>query len=345
MKRLSYFLMLLVIFTACKKEEIRELPVEENTEQMSPSVASIEPINPFGWIGYPVPSNNNHQSLSGQNLIIEVNGDVYCSVGGHFLATYKLNNSTKRWETTDPTFFSSFGTGIQYFFSYQSKIYFGMNRGYEGTDNDFYSRDMTTFVNTPMADFPGTPVSDPTCFVIGSKGYIMGGHIDETGTLSNQLWEYNFSTNQWANKGNSPLGARVGAIAMVVNNKAYLGMGYSFITFNGQKIKQYKNDWIQYDPSSIFFLNRATFPGARRTNAKGFVLNGLPYVGFGKDGSNYFKDMWRYNSNDNTWTQKENLPGAAFTGSIGTFTKEGKGFLVKGSLSEFWRYYTTYEAP
>lgn len=335
MKRMLSITVLLVVFAACQKKIADEVLQSKSSELSKVAAAqSVYPIASHLWASLPVPITGGNDP-AGSNKVIQVNGHVFCKTSHN--DHHKLDNTTKRWEPVDAFFFS---VEAQHFFSYGSKLYIGMHIYHDSIGRNFAARDIITNIVTVLAPFPGTPVSGATFFIIGDKGYVVSGKDRETGNLVNQLWEYNISTNQWTNKGHSPVGARGNATVMVVDNKAYIGLGYSYYTLNGHRIKQYNNDWRVYYPASGISSTMASFPGQKRSNAKGFVLSKNPYVGFGTNGSSYFKDLWKYNVSSNTWVQQTNFPGDAITTafSISTFSLGNSGYVVKGELAEFWRF-------
>ena len=331
MKRLFYIATLIMVVASSCTKKIEATTISVNPPSELPEVNG----GPTAWTSLPVPSGNPLNSPTGTNIIIPVNGTVFCVLGGTINPTvYKLNTATTRWEL-----FTSFDVTVdysKYLFSYGTKIYWGFFHHSSEHLNSFSSIDAVTGEKTALAPFPGEFVDGATTFVIGDKGYLLGGYSLDDQTV-NQHWEYNFITNQWTNKGNSPLGARASASAFVVGNKAYIGLGFTFLYLNGHRITIYKKDWISYTPGSVFYGIMTDFPVAR-AGAIGFVIDGLPYVGFGRDVNNNFTDLWRYNITGNSWTQQTSWPGTGGVGSIGTFTFNNTGYLVKGGINEFWSY-------
>jgi hypothetical protein len=329
MKRLFYITTLIIVLASCTKK------IEDTTPVVNtlPDVPAVDggPV----WTSLPVPSNNPLNDPTGNNIIIPVNGTVFCVLGGTSNSrVYKLNAATTRWEL-----FTSIDITVdnsKYLFSHGTKIYWGFFRNSTGHINSFSSVDIVTGVKTVLPQFPGVFVDGATTFVIGDKGYLLGGYSLDDHTV-NQHWEYNFLTNQWTNKGNSPLGARSSSSAFVVGNRAYIGLGFGFTYINGFRTTVYKKDWISYTPGSIFYGIMTDFPTEGRAGAKGFVVDGLPYVGFGRGITDNFTDLWRYNIASNSWTQQTSWPGTGGS-TMGTFAFNNTGYLVKGGINQFWSY-------
>jgi hypothetical protein len=342
MKRLLCIAVLIIFLAACRKETIHEPsfdPADKSgaSSDNKTTVNNLTPVpaNQYDWTAITDPG-----FYGLENTIIPVNGSVFCRTAIYTDFDYfKLNNTTKRWE-----YFHDFeiaNVRAQYLFSYQSKMYFGMSKpGHTTTTigNGLFSVDAVTGVKTELSSFPGTPVTGALSFVMGDKGYIIGGATVNIVSV-NQYWEYNFSTNQWTNKGDSPLGSRYGASCFVIDDKVYAGLGADVIFLNGQKITRYKNDWIQFTPSSNYYAVKANFPGEKRRTAQGFVINGAAYLGFGYDGENNLNDFWKYNPSSNLWTEQASWPGTyGDHGTIGAFSLGNAGYAVKGGLEEFWRF-------
>ena len=307
--------------------------------------SGIGPLNMYRWTSMEVPQVNTYPYTRSEmeNLVIPVGEDIYLVAGTYLDFRYKLNNTTKKWEvhtTTNSGYmgFASFTVGFQYLFSYGGQIYLGlMQNGPSFNETYFGTMDPVTGVTHTKATFPGITTANPVCFVLGSKGYLISGY---TAQSPSQVWEYNFITDQWTNKGVSPLGNRDGAVAMVANGKVYLGLGYITQTLNGTPVKLYKKDWIEYTPGSSFNISKADFPGAARSFAKGFVLNGNPYLGLGERGTTYYTDFWKYDPASNSWAQQDNVPGYTpdTPKNSGCFVSGTAGYVVKGVLAEFWRF-------
>jgi hypothetical protein len=189
----------------------------------------------------------------------------------------------------------------------------------------------------------GNPRSFSTAFSIDSTSYIVGGS-DNNGTLFDDVWAYNPSTDSWTQKANFPGGFRSASTAFTIGNKGYLGTGVDGAN--------YLDDFWEYNPITDTWLQKANFPGGAREEAVGFSIGNKGYMGTGQifvTGPNSsftatFNDFYEYNPANDTWVQKANLPGPerayAVGGSIGN-----KGYLGLGgnddqslSYNDFYEY-------
>ena len=344
MKYIIPICLVLMTITSCKKNPVLET-VDATVENQTIESIGFAPTPAYQWAlmpKYEVPYYP-HNLPEDDNLVMVAGGVAYFLTGDLLSLRFKLNNSTKQWEiNNNPSVgymgFAVFSVGFQYLFSHEGKIYNGlMQGGPEYNENAFGSLDPINGVTQSLAPYPGITTANPLCFVANGKGYIISGYTKAASPL---VWEYNFTANTWTNKGNSPLGKRNGAVVFVANNKVYMGLGYENINLNGQTIKRYKRDWLEYIPGSIYSIVKADFPGQLRRNAEGFVIGNTPYLGFGKNSTTYFKDFWKYNVSSNTWTQQPNWPGTTSTvnNNLAVFSLGTTGYVAKGRLAEFWRY-------
>lgn len=345
MKHILFICLLAVAFGGCKKSLTSE-SLSNNITASPMTIPPPIPAPPYHWrdLGVPLLTNDPRNEAEMSNAVFNLNGDNYLATGFRFRKVYKFNTVNKTWTPmTSMSFETVFNEGRC--FVYGSKIYHGMT--YENP-HSFWAYDPFTGVNTTLAKFPGTPVDDPTFFVLGSKGYLVSG-ISRLGDMPmiNQYWEYNFVTNQWKDKGNSPIGARAQASAFVINDKVYIGLGMSWETVNGQHVKTFYNDWTQIDPNNTgFSASKAAFPGEKRRSAKGFMIGSTLHLGFGKILDEYRYDLYKYNASLNTWTAVESWP-SVIEGIYGSFWADGQlsmfgvgsaAYLVKGGLNEFWTF-------
>lgn len=91
------------------------------------------------------------------------------------------------------------------------------------------------------------------------------------GVMQKDFWEYDILTSQWVRKADVPDNGRTDAIAFVIGNKGYMGLGRNIQGAFTQDI------W-EYDPSTNVWTRKGDFPGGPRAEATSFVLNGKMYL-------------------------------------------------------------------
>lgn len=348
MKHIVSICLLAVVFGGCEKS-LTNGSLSNDLSASPSATANLIPAPPYRWrdLGVPVLTQDPRNEAEMQNNIFNLNGDNYLATGFRFRKVFKFNATSKTWTAMPSMSFESvFADGIR--FAFGSRVYYGL--GAE-QPQAFESYDPFTGVTTQLANFPGTSVDDPITFVFGSKLYVVSG-ISRGGDLHlvNQYWEYNFLTNQWRNKGSSPIGLRAQGSAYVINNNVYIGLGFTWVTVNGERTKRFYNDWTQIDPnSSGLRVAKATFPGDKRRNAKGFMIGSTLHLGFGKVLDEYRYDLYKYNWSLDTWTAVASWP-SVIEGIYGSFWADNQlsmfavgnaAYLVKGGLNEFWTFSNT----
>jgi len=133
---------------------------------------------------------------------------------------------------------------------------------------------------------------------------------------------------------------RFGAVVFTIGEKAYIGTGGGF---SGTQPPSRLNDFWEYDPATDTWSQIADFPGAGRSSAVAFSLNGLGYVGTGITGNNeLLNDFWSYDPSIDTWTEIDSLPGAGRLDAV-AFAITGRGYVALGQsvgdvFSDLYRY-------
>ena len=119
------------------------------------------------------------------------------------------------------------------------------------------------------------------------------------------------SDEYWTIKGNFAGLARRGAVSFSIGNKGYTGTG--FLTY---RLK----DFWEYDATTDSWSQKADFGGTTRYYAVGFAIENKGYIATGDDGNatngGATNDIWEYDPNSNSWTQKSPLPGVPRFGSV-----------------------------
>ena len=223
-----------------------------------------------------------------------------------------------------------------------------------------------SWINRP--NLPSTERTAVRSFAIGSKGYFVGGE-SSIGNLFD-VWEYDTSTNTWAQKTNYPGTPTQKGVAFSINGIGYYGLGtgggslYSYnansdtwtqkttcnITSVGFWSTTYfvigtkvyfiddSNKFFYYDSVSDSWTNLSAFTGTATTRSSGvgFSINNKGYICTGNNssasGNLLLNDLWEYNPTNNVWTQKTSLPSTGRYASFG-FSFNNKGYLLGGEKS------------
>lgn len=175
-------------------------------------------------------------------------------------------------------------------------------------------------------------------FATATHGYICTG-VSNGGSNLGDLWQWNPTSNSWAQKADFPGGPRREGAAFSINGIGYVGFGR--LGPSGP----FFNDLWAYDPATNAWAQKASLPAADRAAPGVFVLNGKAYLVSGCTGpAPYPNDLWEYDPATNAWTQRANLPFTGRSGPI-AFAVWGKGYIGGGNdnssdlnSTDFWAY-------
>lgn len=205
---------------------------------------------------------------------------------------------------------------------------------------------------TQQADFPGDGRFRCFSFMLDGKLYVGGGrqYPAEPPAMAD-FWVFDPAANAWTQLNDLPFGARSNIRAVVVNGKAYSGLGYDG---NGTSPSSLHNDWWQYQPQTDTWVQKADFPGDARYQPTLFASGGKGYVfggsnQFGSSGTGImFKDVWEYDTQTDAWTQKADFSGDGRIAAFAAPDTDGGVFIglgYEGSLTNFfsdvWKYFPT----
>jgi N-acetylneuraminic acid mutarotase len=192
--------------------------------------------------------------------------------------------------------------------------------------NDFYVFDLTTETWGVIAPLPLIASRQYAVgFSILGKGYVFGG-VNDSGSLLNDLWEYNPTTDTWLQKLAMPSIGRSGSVAFVINDVVYIVGGK---TSTNNAIPE---TWM-YNPITNSWTQLANLPINGIWRGVSFTNNSKGFVGLGKNNlDHYHKLFYEYAPTTNTWSQVLGYShsGRAYTGyaQIGNF-----GYLFGGADS------------
>jgi hypothetical protein len=288
-----------------------------------------------------------------------IGGTVYVKAGDGWRYLFKLSDTKGRWEyiSSGPlrdAFYECTNRGNyeNYLFSYGSRFY------YYYLDGTFYSASVTGGPRQTLTPFPGPWREAKMSFVIGTKGYVMGGKrlVNNEYQNVNDLWEYDFATDQWTYKGLARGGNRSYGKTAVLNGKLYVGMGHK-INVNGDE--EDRKDWLVIDFSNPSLqLSLAQFPpyidypGSHVYSSLGkpFVINNKIYLydsRYANVSQNTHK-LWEYNPATNKWSSLQDTPMDSDTSASNRYTFFSLGnaaYMINGALEELWRYSNTSLVP
>lgn len=134
---------------------------------------------------------------------------------------------------------------------------------------------------TQKADFPGEERMQGVGFVIGNKGYVVGGNPGYATGL-NECWEYDPAIDSWSLKAPVPEGI-VSAVAFSINGNGFVGNG------TGNR----KHIW-SYDPVTDKWEKMADFPGLSAGYAVSFVIDNSAYIATGDFLNELSSEVWRF---------------------------------------------------
>lgn len=183
----------------------------------------------------------------------------------------------------------------------------------------------------------GSPRSGLASFILGNRGYVVGGLDDENSTR--KMYSYSSNQNDWDSE--LQMGGLTGgglernlACGFSINNKGYVclgqGLGNAFM-----------NDLWEYDNQSQTWTQKADFIGTARKGAVSFVLNDIAFIGTGQDAIGLCNDFYKYNPILNEWGGLSDFPGGARRQAV-AFELAGYGWLGSGDAgvlkNDFWSY-------
>ena len=165
------------------------------------------------------------------------------------------------------------------YFTINNKAYVvGGSTGSFGSTADTWEYDPASDKWTEKKSYPGT-LEGASGFSLNGKGYIVGGSLN--GNTTNKMYEYNPATNTWTEKAPFPESEITGAVAFVVGNKAYVGLGAKQ-PYDATNSKYFQHLYV-YDAAKDSWSYAAGFELAAqgRMYAIAEVVNNKLYMGGG----------------------------------------------------------------
>lgn len=183
-----------------------------------------------------------------------------------------------------------------------------------------------------------------TAFVVGDAAYIVGGRTLSSDACKwhpegypKNMWRYDAAADAWTDLGEVPFGNRVNAVAQVVGDEVYVGLGFRGRTYTDSC---YLRDWWRYEPATATWTRLADFPTHDTSGAAAFEQGGKVYVMFGF--YNQYKDeIYVYDPTSDKWTVagkakiRTRLAGICCSNGARAFI--GGGYHTE-NLDDWWRY-------
>ena len=185
-----------------------------------------------------------------------------------------------------------------------------------------------------LKPFAGGGRNCAVAITIGEKIYAGLGYSAATnnGQVANDWYEYDPTTNVWTQKADFPGLPRANAIALVINGKAYVGMGTNYDRI--AKADLY-TDMYEFDPSTNKWTKKADFSGKPRDQPVYFTIGDKGYVGTGNIvafDANNTKEFYEYDATKDAWNKKADLI-LNFTDIFNTYREKFTGQYLNIDLS------------
>jgi hypothetical protein len=189
--------------------------------------------------------------------------------------------------------------------------------------------------------------SAATGFAVNGKGYVTTG-MDLDAQPLKDTWEYDPSTDSWAQKDDFIKEARYAALGFSLGNYGYFGTGYD--TYNWYK------DFYKFDPTAASgsqWTIVTGYGGDKRQYGTVFIINNIAYFGFGTNNSAYPTDFWSFDgttftrlrditdADENNDDYDDDYDNLARSSAV-AFVIDGKGYVCTGTKSglstDYWKY-------
>jgi N-acetylneuraminic acid mutarotase len=192
---------------------------------------------------------------------------------------------------------------------------------------DFYEFNPGTNSWTRLSDYPGNIHNAffGWAEVVNGKAYI---------ALSTQdFYSYVPSTDQWTKLSNPPVQLYSSGTTFVAGDIIYVVGGFDISSYDKREV------WA-YNTVDGTWTRKSDFPGEPRRAAVGFGVDGKYYVGLGfrlLPVSTVYRDFWKYDPQDNLWSNTPDFAGAARSTSfclvINNMAYIGAGYLSSNYLA------------
>jgi len=259
------------------------------------------------------------------------------------------------WEDVNAQFYGIKREGA-FCFVIGDKAYVGTGNNDFTYYNDLYAFSGESGVWSYCANLPSKAKARSKAFAFASegKGYVGTGY-DGLDWLDD-FYGYDPVTNTWTEKFQRE------AYPSKIANAVAFGVGKTGYVGFGEYGKNSKKAFYEYDlqrdlhPTISAWQQTNLFPGVAREGAVAFVIKvrsiNRAFIACGKSYDietkkyTYLKDMWMYDPENGSWSQRAEIPGAGRSGAF-AFSIDDEGYIGTGEtevggsyslLSDFYMY-------
>lgn len=235
-------------------------------------------------------------------------------------------------------------------------LFVGCNKSEDIVENNIDPEIETNGAWTKVSDVPSAVKRyEAISFVINNFAYIgLGSDFNYdtvnypgvyNGGYKSDIWKYNINDNSWTQVAEFPGEPRCGAVSFSLNNKGYVGLGYTKDPNKTLITKKDFKDFWEYNPITDNWTQLSDFPGKIREGSVCYTVNNIGYLGLGGSNTESFNDFWKFDPNTNLWTQLASYPGSARTRAVGFVINNniyaglgGDSIYPLVNYDDFWKY-------
>lgn len=181
-----------------------------------------------------------------------------------------------------------------------------------------------------LAPFP--PGSRPSITGFALKGNLYFGTGNSTSQENFQplkdFWKYDPSKNEWTQLNDFVGASRVKASSFVIDEIAYLGLGY-----DGIGAPPFFQDLYRYNDDKDEWDRMADFPSSGHPGLS-FSLNSKAYVGAVEESALNYNQMYEYSPLKNEWKKLNKLPSSNSLNKS-SFNINNRIFVIGGWWSDY----------
>lgn len=181
-----------------------------------------------------------------------------------------------------------------------------------------------------ISDFPTEIEGTRTSFVLDDVFYFHNNNMDYNNTGGIDIWTYALTTKKWERVITFPGGERKDPLSFVINGKAYMGFGYTYLEFYKQNLKK---DLWEYNPATNEWTQMRDMPVFDNFKIISlFSLQGKGYVVAYGTSSPYAENspyVFQFDPQANEWIKRNFFRGEKMD-EVLTITTPTRSYLIGG---------------